>query len=130
MDHSGIPSAVQDFVRRHIDSVEQLDVMLLLHRTAPRVWTPVGVGTELRIDPGSAARRLADLNAGGLLEASAEGDAVGYRYAAAAPEDEVIRQLAVTYLERRTSLIEFIFSAPVRDVRVFADAFRIRKKED
>jgi hypothetical protein len=120
---------VQEFVRAHIQSVEQLEVLLLLFRTAPQEWSAVAVSRELRIDPVSAARRLDGFHAGELLHVRAGGEALCYRYAATPERDATVRLLADYYSERRTRLIEFIFAAPVRDVRVFADAFRLRKKE-
>lgn len=130
MTWTGIPEDVQRFVRAHIDSVEQLDVLLLLFRTAPRAWTPVAVSRELRIDAVSAARRLDDFLARGLVTVHTGDETLHYTYDASDPErNATIERLGTAYAERRTTLIQFIFSAPVRDVRVFADAFRLRKKE-
>jgi hypothetical protein len=125
-----IPEDVQRLVREHIDSVEQLDVLLLVFRTAPREWTPVAVSRELRIDAVSAARRLDDFHARGLMTVRAGEETLYYAYAAPDPDvTAAIASLARVYAERRTTLIQFIFAAPVRDVRVFADAFRLRKKD-
>jgi hypothetical protein len=130
MTFSGIPADVRAFVREHIDSLEQLEVLLLVHRSAPRRWSAAAVSRELRIDVASAARRLADLHGRRLLERAGDGDEAEYWHAPDSAHDSVLRDLAATYAERRVTLIEFIFAAPVREVRVFADAFRIRKKED
>jgi hypothetical protein len=130
MTEGGIPDEVRRFVRAHIQSVEELEVLLLLFRTAPREWTPVGVSRELRIDPVSAARRLTEFHAHALVEIRAADETLWYRYErASADADGTMCALERTYVERRTRLIELIFAAPIRDVRVFADAFRIRKKE-
>ncbi|MEW6272677.1 MAG: hypothetical protein AB1689_25640 [Thermodesulfobacteriota bacterium] len=129
MTSRGIPEHVQRFVREHIDSVEQLDVLLLLFRTSPREWSAVAVSRELRIDPVSAARRLDDFHARELLTVRAGDEALLYSYVRGGPNDEAIADLATAYAERRTTLIQFIFEAPSRDVRVFADAFRLRKKD-
>jgi hypothetical protein len=130
MPYSGIKAEVQAFVREHIDSVEQLEVLLLLHRTAPRRWTAETVSRELRIDATSASRRLADLASRGLLDGEPPESATEFWLSAGGPSDALLRDLAATYAARRVTLIEFIFAAPVRDVRVFADAFWIRKRED
>jgi hypothetical protein len=129
MSSRGIPDDVQRFVREHIHSVEQLDVRLLLFRTAPREWSAVAVSRELRIDPVSGARRLDDFHGRGLLAVRTGDEALLYRYLGGSATDQTISDLATAYAERRTTLIQLIFETPSRDVRVFADAFRLRKKD-
>lgn len=131
MSGAGLPDSVRAFVRQYIDSVEQLEVLLLLHRTSPREWTAVAVGRELRIDPISAARRLADFQERGLVRARPTEDALRFWYEGTAPDtDRAIAELATAYKERRTSVLNLIFSTPTDAVRIFADAFRLRRPSD
>lgn len=131
MSAPGLPDSVRAFVREHINSVAQLEVLLLLHRTSPRDWTAVAVGRELRIDPISAARRLAEFQERGLVRARASEDALRFWYEGTAPDnDRAISQLATAYKDRRTSVLNLIFSTPADAVRIFADAFRLRRPND
>jgi hypothetical protein len=131
MPESGIPERVRTFVREHIQSIEQVEVLLLLFRTAPREWTAMSTGRELRIDPVSAARRLTDFQSQGLVKARPGDEALLYWYdGASGTLDRAISELATAYHERRTALINLILSTPNEDVRVFADAFRLRRRED
>jgi hypothetical protein len=127
---SGIPRHVEQFINDHINSVEQLEVLLLLHDRTSEEWTGATVARELYIDPNSAARRLADWRARGLLSDSG-GAEPSYRFA---PQDSELRRtvsdLARTYAERRVTVTNLIFSKPTDHISVFADAFRIRPKED
>jgi hypothetical protein len=127
------PSALSDelraFVREHIASVEQVEVLLLLYRSSPREWSAVGVGRELRIDPVSAARRLADFQERGLISVRATDEALVFWYEGSSPSDDrMIAELDREFRDRRTTLISLIFSTPSDDLRAFADAFRLRPR--
>lgn len=112
------------FVASHVDTVEQLEVLLLLQRHAAEVWTPQRVSTELRTSLMSATMRLERLCATGLCE-ELEG---GVRLRPAEPSVErAIRLVTAAYRDRRVSLIALIYSRPPAGVQAFADAFRLKK---
>lgn len=99
------------FVAEHIDSVEQLEILLLLHDHPQREWTADEVTAELRLGAGSARARLADLAVNGLL---AEGTArvPRYRYAPRTPDLEaVVTELVAAHRDRRVTLIQLVYSA-------------------
>jgi hypothetical protein len=127
MSGSVIPDEVQRFIAANVHSVEQLEVLLLLHRDATRAWSADEVARELRIDAGSAEGRLADLCMRRLLvETSAP--ALAYRFEPATQAlGRVVSSLATLYAERRVSVITLIFAKPTDTIRSFADAFRVRK---
>jgi predicted ArsR family transcriptional regulator len=119
------------FVAEHIHSLHQLEVLLLLQRTAPRAWTAAQTAAELRTNPAAAAATLAKLAERGLLATSTGADPT-YTYAPAAPElDEAVIALAEMYEERRLTVIDLIFSSPEKPeaIRAFADAFRLRGRD-
>jgi hypothetical protein len=124
-----LPSDVAQFIVEYVDSVEQLEVLLLVRATAPKDWDGPAVARELRIDSRSAGNRLAGMAARGLLVTTDEA-AGRYRFDPKSPElKRVVGRLADTYDERRVSVITLIFSKPNDTIRSFADAFRIRKDE-
>ena len=131
MSGSGFSESLDRFVRSFISSVEQVEVLLLLHRTAPKRWSAVGASRELRLDPISVARRLTDFHDAGVVSVEPGDEALMYWYAPSpAVPDRTLSELESAYQTRRTSLINLIFSKPADDVRAFADAFRLRKRED
>jgi hypothetical protein len=127
---AAIPARVQRFIATHIDSIEKLEVLLLLWSHAEREWNAREVSQELRIMESSATARLEDLTARRLLTA-AGGSPLTYRYSPASSEDaEAVGELHATYGTRRVSVISFIFSKPLDKVRGFADAFRLKRDKD
>lgn len=124
---SGLPTAVEDFIKRHIDSVEQLEVLLLLHHDPTRAWTAEAVSRELYSNPMSVGRRLAGLQSDGLLLQREGAGGAEYRYDPRSPVlDDTVREVAATYRERRVAVTNYIFAHPTDYIRVFSDAFRFR----
>jgi hypothetical protein len=123
-----ITDAIKRFIADHITSVDQLEVLLLLHRTAEREWTAAAVSRELRIDAEWAARRLDDLQVRGFLSAMEGEGAASYRWAPATADlARGVEAVAAAYAERRVSVTTLIFAQPSSTIRTFANAFRFRK---
>ena len=130
MSDAAIPPRVQRFISTHIDSIEKLEVLLLMRSHASREWSAREVSQELRITEASASARLEDLAARRFLVMK-EGSPPIYRFNPANLEDEQdISALQETYSMRRVSVISFIFSKPLDKVRGFADAFRLKRDKD
>jgi hypothetical protein len=122
-----IPDYVSQFISDHVDSVELIDVLLLIRRNRTREWTAEEIGQRLYTTAKSAANRLEALRASGLAVAADGADQTTYRYA---PRDGALDRAAAgleeAYGMRRTTVINLIFSKPSPGLRSFADAFRIR----
>jgi len=121
-----IPDNLRTLINEQLDSVVQVEVLLLLHGQPAREFDAAAVARELRIEATGAEVQLAHLRAGGMLESTPAG---GYRYAArAAAVCAAVGELARAYVDRRVTVISLIYSKPRADqVRTFADAFRLRK---
>jgi hypothetical protein len=125
---AGISEEVRLFVLQCIDSVEQLEVLLLLHGSPAVTWSPETVAAALYSNPASIGRRLTALHSRGLLAAT---EASAYRYLPKSPAlDATVSLLADTYRLRRVAVITLIASKPMENVRAFSDAFRLRKKDE
>jgi hypothetical protein len=124
---SSIPDEVRRFLLQCIDSVEQLEVLLLLHKTPGQAWSAESVAQALYSNPDSIGRRLAGLHANGLLS---QAEPSSYSYQPKTPAlDDTVSLLADTYRQRRVAVITVIASKPMEKVRAFSDAFRLRKKD-
>ncbi|MGH7859908.1 MAG: hypothetical protein ACREQY_21490, partial [Candidatus Binatia bacterium] len=70
---------MRSLVHQHIDSVYQLEVLLLVRSERRTEWDAERVGRELRTDSASAGACLAELHARGLL-VSVDASPSTYRY--------------------------------------------------
>jgi hypothetical protein len=127
MAQTGVPKDVEHFLADEIQSVEQLEVLLLLRGAADKWWTAAEVARALVSQVESAENWLERMARSGLLEA--DGDR--YRYAPhTRAVDETVDRLADSFAKYRVTVISLIFSKPSEHVSVFSDAFRIRRQRD
>jgi hypothetical protein len=123
-----LPEHVERFITDYVDSVELIEVLLLLKRSRTTEWTAPEVAERLYTSPGSAANRLEALRASRLAAVNEAVKPPSYRFAPATADlERTVNDLEREYATRRTSVINFIFSRPSSNLRVFADAFRIRE---
>lgn len=125
MAETGLPEHVRALILRHIASIGQLEVLLLLHASPGNATTADMVARELRIGPGPASTELGRLARDGFLVEEPPGT---WRYE---PADDAIARavddLARTYPTYRVAIVSLVFSRPSGVLQGFADAFRIRK---
>ena len=118
-----ISDPVRQFIARHIVSIEQLEILLLLREQRARAWSPAEVNDRIQSSLPSVSDRLEDLVRRGLLRR----DDDRFRYDAPADQDAIIAELAAEYRDRRYTVIDLIFSKGSDKLKVFADAFRVKK---
>lgn len=133
MTNGIIPDDVQQFLMQYIDSVAQLEALLLLRADARAEWPTAEVAGRLYVSEREAAPLLQRLHADGFL--AAEGDsAPRYRYQPASPElAQMVDRLAEVYAKHLVPVTNLIHSKPQPKpkprVQEFADAFKLRKEE-
>lgn len=130
MTHDALSDDIRRLIADHINSVEQLEVLLLLRGKANREWSAAEVAEEIRTSETSARSRLEDLAARGFLAQRRDGARDVYQYAPLSNtlRDQVDR-LDHAYAERRFTVIDLIFSKPIDKLRLYADAFRFRRDD-
>jgi hypothetical protein len=122
------PNELKQFLSLHIESLAQLETLLVLQRDSKRAWTADELARELYITADMCRGICADLVNRRLVIFGDSPDR--YRYAPADPKvDQLVGQLAQFYRERRVAVITAIYSGPVNKVQTFADAFRLRREE-
>jgi predicted transcriptional regulator len=121
---SDLPAGVRGFLREHVFSASQLEVLLLLRDCGPLSVPEVAGRTAL--PPGSLAPWLDAFTARGLLVR--EGD----RYRCAPADDRLTAQLdevAETWQRRKTTMTRYIYASAQDPLVRFADAFRLRRAD-
>jgi hypothetical protein len=134
-----ISDDVKTLLRDCIDSFEQLEILLLLHRRRDDTWAPDSIEGELNLDADAAETALEDLCRWSLIEVRVEGGVRCYRYRPDTPGLEAtIHALAKAYEEHRLEVIKLMNKNAIERVRTsamraFADAFVVGgggKKKD
>lgn len=124
-----IPDKIRQFIAKHINSVEQLEALLLLHSDTNKQWSADTLANELRINPQWAAMRLKNLCVQGFLTVQ-ESDPSLYQFNTDSPDlIHLINLLRKIYTERRVTVINLIYSKPLDNIHIFAEAFRFKKDD-
>lgn len=121
-----ITEVLRTFVRKHVRTVGELEVLLWFFQNPQQTWTPEQIARELRGNVIAAADYLAHFERAGLLR---ERDAKHYQYVQNPTTHDVVRTLADTYAERPVSVVDLIYSEPRDQIQLLADAFKIKKKD-
>jgi hypothetical protein len=115
------------FILKYVESVVDVELLILLTERREACWTPEEVARELRVEPAWAVSELARFASLGLVSETSATPPV-YRYGFRTADLETsVRDLIAMYRERRVSVIDLIYSRPSEAIRSFADAFRLRK---
>jgi hypothetical protein len=119
-----IPEDLRDFVLRHIDSIAQLEALLLLRRNPTEAWTADVAAKRLYTTEAEATNVLDQLCADGLLICT-DGS---YHFDPQSDEQrQMIDLLAESYRRHLIPVTNLIHGKP-RRLREFSDAFKIRKE--
>lgn len=129
MPGSRVPREVSVFLRDHVQSITQLDLLLLLHGAAGRPWTAAHVAAELRVPERFVTGQLVDLARAGVLTGG-DDEPPTWRIDRSGPYTAVVDELADVVRRRKRAVQDLILSAPSSDVQLFSDAFRLRRKDD
>ena len=125
-----IPDDVRQFIVDKIDSVAELEGLLLLRRNSETEWNIEELAQGLYISQQQTEDVLAHLYLLGLLEIKA-GEPPTYRYQPNSPKSaEMVDRVAEIYSNYLIPVTNLIHSKPQTKVQKFADAFKFRKKED
>ena len=118
-----IPPEVREFIIRHIDSVSQIEALLILRAHPDDNWEVEQIASRVYTSDRELGAVLERFAAEGFL--AREGDV--YRYGVSEPTIErTIAELARYYSSHLIPVTNMIHSKP-RSMRSFSDAFKLRK---
>jgi len=124
-----IPDDVKEFIIEKIDSVAELEALLLIYRNPETDWSVGDLAQRLYTSSEQTERVLTQLLAHDFL-AVGQNPAV-YRYQ---PKTlhlaEMVERVADVYARYLVPVTNLIHAKPQIKVQKFADAFKLRKKED
>lgn len=123
---SRLPPAVRTLIRRHVHSVGELELLMLLHAERDRPWGVDDICEALACPPSWAEAQLEAMEDAGLVgRAGSE-----WRYAPATAElEQATDALQEAYRLQSRDVVRFVFATPGRDLKEFSDAFLVRRRE-
>jgi hypothetical protein len=124
----GLSPDVVQFVNDTVDSVEQLELLVMLIESSGRWWDAVSAGHALGLSPETMQRGLERLATRNLLAVNLGND-VGYRFEPGSPSLRATSEaFATAFRKNPRALFRLAAQSQKRAIRDFADAFRIRRK--
>ena len=127
MQKADIPATVLQFVLKRIDTVAELETLLIMSSEDTRVWSVDDIANRIYIATPSAAAVLHALEQKRLVAASEDGK--HFRFSPVGEERQIVAETAIAYrthLIPITTLIHRKTSGPVQE---FARAFSLKKDE-
>jgi hypothetical protein len=125
-----LPGEVVRFITREIESLEQLELLLLLMQAPDRWWDAASVASALGSREDVARRTLDRFASRNLLAIRVTAD-VRYQFQ---PGEEGLQRTMTLFAEafrtNRLAVLQLVTGRPQRSIRDFADAFRIRHDDD
>lgn len=111
----------------HIESADELEVLLTLIDPADRWWDPAGISRHLGLAIGTARAALDHLASRNLLDIRLSGD-VRYRFKpGTAALEETARTVVDTYRRQPGAVLRLIGRSGGRSLRDFGEAFKVRR---
>ena len=125
-----IPDDVRQFIVDKIDSVAELEGLLLLSRHPETEWSVQALAQRLYATQQQTENVLTHLYALGFLKAT-EGKSLSYHYQPISNNlAEMVDRVAEVYTKYLVPVTNLIHSKHETRIQQFADAFKLRKKED
>lgn len=119
-----IADDLREFILRNIDSIAQLEALMLLRNDPSSRWDAAALARRLYVSSQESADLLQRLSADGLLE-QVDGD---FQYGCRTAElRSLVDRLALTYSAHLIPVTLLIHGKP-RRIREFAEAFKLRKE--
>lgn len=130
MTYDPIPNEVREFIIDKIDSVAELEGLLLLSRNPEIDWSAEGLAQRLYTSIEQTGEILNRLYTLGFLSINNERP-LTYNFRPHSPKlAETVNRVSEIYSKYLVPVTNLIHSKPETKVQKFADAFDFRKKED
>jgi DNA-binding IclR family transcriptional regulator len=121
---------LRTFIKDKIQTVLRLEVLLLLHDHQPRSFNAAEIADELGFETETTQHQLMALEAFGLAVQSTR-DECGFKYHPAdATLGSKVDQLATAYARQRVPILSVILADTSDRTRLFAEAFKIIRRND
>ena len=125
-----VPADVREYIADNIDSVAELEALVLIRQDPQVEWSVSALAERLYIgleQAGEVALKLCSL---GVTSENGR-DPVTYQYRPARPGlDALVGEVVEAYSKYLIPVTNLIHSKPQSRVQQFAEAFKLRKQEE
>ena len=129
MSGSFIPDDVAQFIAARIDSIAQLETLLLLRNNPEKQWSVRDLAARLYVDEEQTARLLTDMCKQSLVIVVPRESPL-YQYQPSSIQlRQMVDRVAEIYSKHLVPVTNLIHSKPKTRVQEFANAFKFRKNE-
>lgn len=133
-----IPDDVRRFLSEHIESYEQLEILVLLQKQPGSALTSAAVAATSSLPESAAEVGMTELHRSGLLERRVIGNVAEFRYRPQSQDTvKTVEHLVKTYRESPIQIVKLMNANAIERVRTsamraFANAFVLdrRNKKD
>lgn len=129
-DSAGLSDSVVAFVREHVETLEQLELLVLLVKSPERWWDAAAIAEVLGVPATVTRAALERLASRNLLAIRITTD-VHYQFQ---PGTATLRAASELFAEacrtNRMALFRLMTDTQRRAMRDFSDAFRLRRHDD
>ena len=129
MPDTSLPPTIETFLRDHVETLQELELLTVLINAPDRWWDAAAVGRLIGADPAATRAALERLASRNLLAITISSE-VRYRFQPGTP---ALRHAADAFAEAlRThglAVYRFVAGTSNRAIRDFADAFRFRRDD-
>jgi len=123
MPDDSLPPSVAQFIARHIATMEELEILLLLAKDATKVWSAEATYQVVKSSRNSVEQGLRKFVAAGLVAV------VQDAYSIAPQADSLLLQeVSRFYRGMPVRVIAAIYGHPKDPAQDFADAFKLKKR--
>jgi hypothetical protein len=122
MPDDSLPDAVAQFMARHIATMEELEILLLLAKDKTALWTAEATYQVVKSSRASVEQGLRKFVTAGLATAVQDGYSI-------APQADLLllEQVSRAYRGMPVRVIEAIYQRPRDAAQDFADAFKLKR---
>lgn len=122
-----IPEDIKVFLLQHIDSIAQLEALLLLRANPESVWNAETLASRLYIPPKETAVLLESLSTDGFLVTTGHAPRFYQYHCVSHDLAGMVDRVACFYAKYLIPVTNLIHAKSQTRVQAFADAFRLRK---
>jgi len=106
--------------------MDHVEVLMRLHESTGARLTTREVEVASRLGPETTRRSLEHLARSGLAVHDSASDS--WQFTAGGEDRRAVEALSAMYHQRPVSLVKLIYEQPPTPVKLFSDAFRLRKE--